>query len=328
LILTTNKKMEKQELFEKIEDYLKGRLSGDALQLFEKAMANDPEFAEEVDFQRDLLGIAPPPDVVNLRHLMHESYQEFQKSGQEGDKRSWGVSFGKGRMYWAAAASFLVLIAAGIWWMRPARQSQIVGVTSVPEIRHQESVPPTNHVPPNSNAPATAQTEERLKNNPRIPIRQIPTSSGSSAKPESAYGNALRLAYLETAYSPGVLMGGSNEKPDSSSIKLAESAYLKRDFIKAAQILGQLSLQGDTESLKLRAHSYYRSGNYAAAAADFAQLAGSFSYQQDAEWFLLLCYAHQLPASEIAFSTLLQKVTDPDHPFQARANKLKDSLGR
>lgn len=321
--------MNKQELYEKIEDYLKGRLSGEMLQSFEQAMADDPEFAEEVDFQRDLLGIVPPPDVVNLRNLMHESYQEFQKDEQRSDNRSWGVTFGKGRMYWAAAAAFLVLVTAGIWWFRTEKQSQIVIIDPASEVIQRVDSTAINHPAPLiSKSPTTSPSEKLLKKDQAAPIQHLPRSAGSSAMPQAGSGSALRLAYLETAYSPGVLMGGPDVKPDSSSIKLAESAYLKRDFIKAAQILSQLSLQGNTETLKLRAHSYYRSGNYAAATDDFIQLTESFSYQQDAEWFLLLCYARQLPASEIAFSALLQKVTDPDHPFQARANKLKDSLGR
>ena len=309
--------MNKPELYEKIEDYIKGRLSVADMQAFENELTNDAELAEEVELHRDMMEVIPDKDVINLRSLMNDSYQKYQENQQQKTTGTWGVLKGGGKMYWAAAASFLLVVSAGLWWINIKEDHTISQVeTRLPPVEH----PGPTSAPPTANAPM-ASVEKATNRD---------------------YAAMVQSVYKEDTYHPGTLMGKEDAKsggagagsaagnqtiPDDR-LQKATKFYGNKQFSNVTQILKTLPEDGKTEALILRAHSYFQLGRYNNAVPDFQQLTDSFSYQQDAEWYLLLCYAAQLPESKKAFDALFQKVTEPGHPFEKKARILMQKVNR
>ncbi|MDX1913829.1 MAG: hypothetical protein SFV22_20195 [Saprospiraceae bacterium] len=299
--------MSEMEKFERMEDYLKNRLSEAARQDFEAKMAADPALAEEVALHRDMMQATPDKDILHLRELMENAYEQWQ-SAQEQDEQKpetpsgWSFSMG-GKLRWAAA-SLLIVVAVTAWWIQRKPAADFV------------TKPPVTH----DTLPTPPPRQEEIAQKPKPDTLPAP----KPAPP--VYASIVQKMYATTSYDAGALMGEDVEEGENPIQKAAE-AYNKSNYRETIRLLQPLPEEGRTEALKLRAHAYLRLQRYAPAAADFEALSNSFSYQNDAAWYLLLCHAARLPQTKAAYLAQYAKVSAPGHPFRSRALDLNNKLG-
>ena len=301
--------MKNIELFERIERYLNDRLSKEEKEAFEMELRSNPELVAELELHRDMLSAIPPEDELRLRELMDQAYKnEFN----EVNAGKGGLSFVRtNRFYWAAAA-VLVFAVAGIWLFT---RNQPTLNNEGPSIAKEEVQEPSNPLLTTVDSPSN---EEPLKRYERV---EEPTKKPNDAR----FKNEALAFYNSTPYNPGTLMG-SGDDISTTALGLALDAYKKNDYSKTVELLDSIPASGATEALKLRAHSNFRLERFDTAVDDFLELRKSFSYKNDAEWFLLLCYAAQLPDSNTKFKSMLEVVSSPGHPFEKKGAALKEKL--
>lgn len=101
---------------EKIEQFILGRLSGDALAAFEAQMKEDPALAGEVNRQQALIqAIRLAPALEDFRSKL--ANMEAQANTLTTGHPLRRVSFA-GRWAWATAAIFLLALSAWLYWQR------------------------------------------------------------------------------------------------------------------------------------------------------------------------------------------------------------------
>lgn len=299
------------EWFEQIEDYLKNRLGPEERQAFEAKIAADPALAEEVALHRDMMQGTPEKEVLNLRELMENAYEQWQAeqmqdTGKEETPAGWSFSLG-GKIRWAAAAALLVAVAATVWWIQRKPAIEVVNQPPVVSDTLKTVTPPP---------------KENIADNP-VP----PPDTPPAPKPEKpVYAALVQSAYAETPFDAGTLMGEDIEE-GPNPIQKAVEAYHQGNYRETVKLLQPLPEEGRTEALKLRAHAYFKLKRYEQAAADFEALSASLSYQNDAAWYLLLCHAARLPQTKTAYEAQYAKVSAQGHPFRARAIRLNERLG-
>ena len=107
-----------EKYYDQMDDYLKGNLSGQALELFEYHLQNNPKFAEDLIIHKNILrGIANQAELDFKKDLDLIHNEVIQPKG-------------KNRKLWPAiaiAASFALLIGFGMWYLsdRPDAPKQL-----------------------------------------------------------------------------------------------------------------------------------------------------------------------------------------------------------
>jgi TolA-binding protein len=130
-----------KNLQEKIEDYVEGMLSDTERQEFEAALATDAKLAQETRLYQDLIkgmDVATDTDLRQMigsvqarlaaENFFTEDVVTVEKPQQEAIVRKLNVEktalVRKLSTYqWAAAASVLLLIVAGLWFLKPNKEA-------------------------------------------------------------------------------------------------------------------------------------------------------------------------------------------------------------
>ena len=129
--------MENLAQIEEIETYLEGKLSGEALLLFEKKMAEDAAFKREVLLQQQAMRLVVSGGNLLLKKELSNIHQEVFGEAAQRKARNQNL---------AAAAS--VVVSAGLlaWWLWPSgsavEQKNILLTDSVPAKKEIPVTPP------------------------------------------------------------------------------------------------------------------------------------------------------------------------------------------
>jgi hypothetical protein len=314
--------MDKLDLFEKVEDYLRNRLPPEAHRAFEAEMAQNPELAEEVALHRTLMDATGEKDVMDLRELMERAYaQQFAGKGLE--KTDLGSSGGAvspasgmtvsyRRIYqWAAAASVLLVAAAGIWWATKENPAATVASTPEPVIND------TSTVPLPGQKPGIAGTGEAETAAPR------PTQPD----PQRRY-MAMANDYYRSPEFSNIRKGEGVNTDSLPPLERAKRAFTDHRYQQVVLLLQQPDPAVLQQATYLRGHAFFNLKNYGAAARDFRTLMEQESMEaDDATWYLLLSTLAQKGAKDSSFQMQLKKIMDDDgHPFHAKAKELNAAL--
>jgi hypothetical protein len=127
--------MAKENNFELIEKYLEGSLDGEVLKDFERRMTEDTEFAQEVDFQRDIESV-----------LAHQPVDDFRANLQKLDEKYENQSKNNGGLHWAFYLIGLIIILGSVWGLMKSTQ--------------------TNELPINQNEPETTEQSAPTETTP------------------------------------------------------------------------------------------------------------------------------------------------------------------
>jgi hypothetical protein len=287
-------------LFDKIEPYLLGELTGPEREAFEQVLRSDPDLARAVKRQRE---IVLRLDGLRLRHKVKAALGGRAEPEQKAALRVV-------RLAWAVAAS-LVLLVAALWFLyRPPA----------------ENVRDTAQQPPAIARPDTlVRTETPAPGD--VPAPEAPPPGPSPATRTNLV--ALARGYL-AGPSASRLRGsaGSGQAPeDRTPAERAAEAYERQDFRQANELLADELVEQDEEARFLRASARFQTGLYSAAAADFKALEKSFQFRHEARWNFILSQL-ALGNREEARALLTAAAADPDFPFQTKAAELGRKLDR
>ena len=113
-----------------------------------------------------------------------------------------------------------------------------------------------------------------------------------------------------------------------SVYRQALKAYKEGDYQQVKSLLDPLA-DSDEQSLYLLANSHYQAKDFNRALKDFQKLAKQRGkFQEQAEYFQLLCYLEMDQLNEEFQSVLNMIIQSPHHSYQKKAESLKEDLNR
>ncbi len=169
------KPMQKETLYEQIEQYIKGEMKADTKTAFEAQLAKDAELKAEVNFQRDLYQELEHRQKQLLRNKLHDLGEEFMANIPEGNPDSASKRWRNS----VAGLMLLVLGAGAVWFLnRDDRLAVDSEVVPAPGEANQE-------VPMEAEKDITTEIEEEIlggsaesdSDEPPAPIHPEPSNT-------------------------------------------------------------------------------------------------------------------------------------------------------
>lgn len=304
--------MSQEDKYDEIRAYLGGELSKEEMEAFTRLLEQDENLRREVAMWKELMAISSSEEqevITPFREKVRKMVAETKNDARpisEKEIRRWS---------WI----FFFIALGGLWWMIASEPQRPVPMPSTPigsdTLEDKAGVKEPDTLSTSSSPVAGFETEE-------APAEEVPSEVPSSATP--GY-----LALAKEFYTPYFINAAdrSSGNQASSRLGLANEAYNKGKWKEAIQYLNQDdAIPLSTEEKKLRAHAFFRSGQYRRAMEDFEGLASGGRYKANAEWNLLLCQLAQLP--DIPLQTFTQSLeailSDPNHSFHQKAAAVQE----
>ncbi|MCO6491484.1 MAG: hypothetical protein J5I98_23920 [Phaeodactylibacter sp.] len=309
--------MSEEQKYDAIIAFLRNELSEEESQAFARLLEQDENLRREVAMWKELIAAASPeekeiivPFREKVRKMVAES-NEAARPSRKKDIRKWS---------WI----FFVLASAGIlWWVFAPGPDE--PVPAPPQL----TGPDTLEVDPGAKEPE----RDTLSTSPPPVAGTEPAepSSGGASPEGSSLPAPDYLALAKEYYVPYATANRSPGQGPSTRLGRANEAYNQGKWEEAINHLNQDDpIPLSTEEKKLRAHAFFRSGQYERAMGDFKSLASGGRYKANAEWNLVLCQLAQAPGLPIStFSRSLEEIlSDPNHSFYRRAVELQGKLSK
>ena len=327
--------MNENELFDKIELYLKKELNPTEMIAFDEEILNNPDLAETVkmhQFEWDAMEVLIEKD---LRAKMSAWNNSLANTPSVSDEKTTILSLKKTaktvRLYWIAAiaASVTLLIAAAFWFYQKPQNV-------VPEITQTAPIPkmdtPSVILPQKQEMPAKVveNVNKQDKNDVKLPNKSI------LAPNETAENDASYTAYAEEAYQKNDvpsyedLQSTRGNSAENSVLDEAGKAYDKKDFKTAISLLRNTAVTDENfMALEILAHAEFQAKNYKSALPVFQNLlkmSGKKSHDKS-EWYLLLCYLTDFKNQKTAFKSLSEKIlANKNHGFYNPTKALLNAI--
>jgi hypothetical protein len=321
--------MTEAERYDKIEDYLKGRLSKSEEAAFEAQIAANPALASEVVLHRSMIEATGEEDVIafeqQIRDILAEAKAENVTAQTAVEKRN---SFRTSNWIWMATTALLLAFAAIWYFSRPPKTPDLP-----PADNNTEAISPTSTNEQKKEIETEAAEKSSNKNNeeempvsqpPSATAKKEPTPSIAQEKPQAT--DLRMLAMAEHREEDALKHRAKSEGQTESPLQAAWNAFELQQTDKAIEILSGKPSADSSEWLYLRGHAYFMEGEFQKAAEDFAVLRADFKYGFDADWNYLLTLAAQLPKTQEAYAQQLSQMTSKNHPFAKRATELDTKI--
>ena len=282
--------------YDKIEDYLLGDLPEAERVDFETALQSDAELAKAVAQQRAMMQRL---DALRLRKKVQLVLEE--------DRIRTGGGIAK-RIIWSLAV-LLVMLAAAFWVFKPS-----------------PSLPKTEEVKPESAPPKQEAPQENIAGNETVnPPSGSPDNNQTNNPPKAQSAKLLALAH-RYHIEPGTSMTRDGSGKVLTPLQQVQLAYKEQQYVLALKLLSESRLVAESEEARmLRAGALFNTGQFAAAARDYAALKNSFQFKQEARWNELQCQL-ALANLPLAKTLLREMIADPDYAFRAKALELNGIL--
>lgn len=316
--------MDTIDLYEKIEEYLLGRLPQEERTAFEAEIQSNPVLAEEVALQRDIIIATGEDDVLLLRKKIVDAIAASSAVSQTKGTPGGGLqdvtnseSKPSFPLRWLLILGIVLVVGGMVWFFLIS-----------PNTNKQETDPDN----PQQEIQETPGTPDALPEQTPDPPREeeqkqdIPTPQ---KQPEAFLMALANDFYQKDADLEGILMG--EEISGDSQLDKALAAYRKKDWSSAATLLQRIEdPEVEIESRQLRADANFKLKQYSKAAGDFKWLSENISIgKYQAEWNLLICYLAQGTGGSKNFDALLRKIKSiPQHPFAEKATELEHKMSR
>jgi len=319
--------MNSLELYEKIEDYLQGRLPDADRRAFEVRMETDEELADEVALHREAMEASGDHEMIDFRAQLDaiaEEIESEQGPSDDGNASSWN---------WQKGLLGLLVIAvltATVWLAVPDPPVEAVENEMPPPSMQEDRAPPTEKTTapafPGEEPSAPAIDRDRtlpIDSDPPPPIAKVPEEEANPY-----------LAMAVELYRPATFdnVRQASEEEQVGVVAKAKEAYQKGAFQEAIDLLS--SVETDTpnylEAKKVLGHAYFRNEDYAAAGRAFQEVidSGYPAFAEEVAWERLLGYLALGETENDAFRKLIQEmIEDPEHPDHANAMALSRRLG-
>ncbi|MEI7587273.1 tetratricopeptide repeat protein [Runella sp.] len=318
--------MANQQLSEKIEAWLQGKLSIVEATAFEAEIAADPSLQEEVELHR--------LTIHAMEHLSEQDLQnnilDWMEHGQEEIKQEVKTDSPRfSALYqnlFRAAAVLLVFMAVFFTfnkiWNSTAEKQRVVSLEA--QLKQQDSLlfelkqrPFIDPAKIDSLTHENAQLRERLK-----------------TAPEGAAKSSNPIAYYEKPKNLGGLLRTGDDPSVMQYLKSGAMYFQKSDMKQAEnEASAALKIEPDNrDALRLLAHALFGQRRYLDAEPIFDQLQKAYTPSSDlakeAEWNLLLCYralsadANQQALNDAVLNAILK---DTRHPYHKKALQMKNA---
>ncbi len=301
--------------FDKIERYLRGELSEEENLAMQKAIAEDPDLAQELEFQQLEL------DAMDL--ILEEKLRNQMANWKQSPPPAPPSAGTQRKTWWWWPTLTLVAISLLVWFNWPFNQEQ---EPPTRDADHQED--------PNDRIPPTREPNETPEN-PRPPIANDDKLRIKIPEIDRA-GASLAMATYEL---PEDLNGTlkSPEEGITSPLDPGLKAFLAKDYGAAIAEFNKISASVGEEvylrSQELLGHAYFKSKQYPRAAQVFSVLAQNqnqdFSIlRQDAEWYLILSLLPNYSTNRERIEQLLIPILKPEnyHSHQKQAEDLQQKI--
>ncbi len=308
-----------------IEDFLDGKLAGEELLSFRRALATDSSLAEALATARLGRELARQrPDFMRMivaadKKVSPEAVQDLSAKTSAGSAVA-----NKGRASKMGLLIIPLLFAACLlFWYLPEKEAEVKPTS--PTLVEPNTQTPTDTLPrddgrglkPTEEAPEKTTTPSVGPKPPASPVATTPPIADAGL--EQKY-RQLALDLYEP-YAPIVLRGSEDIPASTDSFALAKIAYEASDWAEVIRV----SPTSTSSALKLRAHAAFQSGKYPLAAELFTQLEQSDRfYRKTAQWFRLLTLAADGRHKTPEFKELLAILTTSEHPYAEDAQAFKN----
>jgi tetratricopeptide (TPR) repeat protein len=302
--------------FDKIDLYLRNKLTLADKNNFEEALLIDNELAKETALRKAEQYAFERLITLDLRQKMRDMDAEVPKETTT-----------KGFEYWLVIAAALLLFLGSFWFFKEKMKTEVQPV--VPSKDTLQTPKPIEILTPNN--------QEVVHETPQIPPQSIkkrqnpPQNKQKTNKPEITISNENnQIAGLITPANMDVLVRGILEdRPVSDTLKRASIAFEKQDYNTALQLLTLLSKENEAEKHWLRGHVFFQQKNYAAAVQEFKALTDLKTdiFRDRDEWMMLLSMISQTGKTDENILSLMKKIEDDEgHPFHLEVKKLRSLL--
>jgi len=310
--------MNNEELYDKIEAYLKGRLSEEERAAVEREIQTSPEAALEFQLQQVEMEAMEAMLERDLRGKIHQWLEEDEPlPPPENDTPTPSNTSRPGRLWIAALLGAVVVLAVVAWrmdWLGYKRES--VPTEKTPSEKENSNQPTPGPIA-GIDEPTEPEKSTTLPNPEIRPAPQSPPADGGMM----AYAGKL-YEDLDLSNMRGAGQGSFSE---------ALNAYKNGQYPQVLRLLDTIP-EGSgyaVRDLELKAHALYHLKKYKESAAAFAAVAATElpPFAERAQWNQLVCYTAQYPATKAAFDELLAVlIADTGHTYHERALELQKRL--
>jgi hypothetical protein len=331
--------MEKEELFDKIEAYLIGRMDAEERIAFEKQIAADEDLAIEVEFQRlehDAMNTLVEKklrgkmaqwkvDLPDEESSLSSPLSIVVDNRETAKSEAKVVSLSSRLMRYAAAASLILgVIITGLWvFKNPKPQAVVIDNTTKPDSvkTTPSNEKPKEEVAQNPIKPIEKQNNGKPKDSPKTSIPP-PDNLGTGQYKDL-------LAYVETNLDEeGFKIESSNRGENNgvkNDMKPIVEAYKAKNYTQSLGLLQKLPTSNSSvEGLGL---VYFKLKQYDKAIASFKSVVEDPFLKERTQWNLVLCYYAQYPSKATELNNMLDVILkDAEHEYFGRAKGLKGRL--
>jgi len=284
-------------LLDKIDAYLKGKMSTQEIKSFESVIATDDKLAEMVEMQRfemDAMEELVAEDLKSKIQNWKINPPVFEPEEKKIAKPKWG---------WAFAALVILLMVAGLFYVYNNHQT-----------------------PASSENPDPPIDEKKAKENPtgidENPYELLAMNTYEAT--DSKFSNLSQLRSGTEGSTESVLSLGIAAFKDKKNIEVAIAEFQKID---KAQYPDEYQI-----AQRYLAHAYFQKEAYQKAIPLFQSMANqsesTATTRDEAEWFLTLSLLSEYPDHQRQVDALIEKMIDPDnyHHHAQDAAELKIKL--
>ena len=308
----------KEELFDKIEDYLRGKLTEEESRAFEQQIAADSGLAEQVELQRF--------EQLSLEFLLEEELkQKMEAWKKEGPPSGTPPKGGPSRSgLWLGLLT--VAIVASFFFFR---KGPVQPAEETPRIEEQQVFP--------SSAPSTGSEKPAAPSGPvaeKAKPESIPKQRPAKPEPENQFLAVVDAFYTPPANFTETGLRGESGQGGQSVLEQGIQAFTTGDYKKAIRLLhtirpgeGEEAYETAQECL---AHAFLKDKQFNKAASIFQSILEKgylASINDQAEWYLVLSLLPDYAARRQRINQLVDKMTgDPYHSYHEKAVELKARL--
>jgi len=314
--------MNNEQLYERIEAYLKGNLSEEERAAVELEIQTNSEAALEFQWQQIELEAMEAMLERDLRSKIPQWLDDDEPlPPPENNTPTPPNTSRPGRLWIAALLGAVVVLAVVAWRMDWFDESDTTEQTPADTENSTPQTPVPIAAPDEPTEPE--KPADTPNPNPEVrPAPQSPPAGGGMMAYADKFYKDLRFENVRE---------GAPTGEDQDPLSEAISAYQQKQYSRALQLLNAVP-DGSGYSIRaqeMKAHTLYHLKKYKESAAAFAAVAATElpPYAERSQWNLLVCYTAQYPATKAAFDALLAVlIADSGHPYHEKAMELQARL--
>jgi len=319
-----------EPVFNKIEKYLKGKLSEGEARSFEKEISDNPELAELVELQSI--------EQEASEYLIAKDLKEKINSWEQNPATTKVTPNKKENFNWKLIA-LLALILMGILFFFLIGQKEETSNLPIENQQQKERIekPSEEKSIPDGEQKSFTPNIPIAKSNPSEEKTITPSTKESQAN--NAYGLLADNTY-ESSPSPlkDLLIRGTASDDPNDVLNKGIQALANNQYQEALVEFKKVMATNDTDAAlqasEFIAHTYFRMKNYEQAASTFEEIVKEATAEKSntlldrAEWFLVLSRLKNYETNKSQIDTLLEKISNRDnyHNYQVQAEILKKKI--